>query len=234
MNIENKKSFFEDQVFTNEYEKMIRAVIPGYDLMFDIAASFLSCVREEAHLLVVGAGGGKELALLGSLHPTWQFTGVDPAEAMLELARQKVEHLKINGRVQLYKSFVEDIPEEVTYDAATCMLVLHFLPDDQSKLALLKNINSRLKPGAPLILSTPYGEVQSIEFKKMMNASEVFYRYQDVSEEMIQEHFDRLQNDVSLISEEKIIELLEQAGFETVTRFFNSFIFGGWYAEKKV
>ncbi|WP_428911130.1 class I SAM-dependent methyltransferase [Niallia sp. Krafla_26] len=233
MTVESQNALFEDQEFTNEYEKMIAAIIPGYNLMFEAAGTFLSNVHEEAHLLIVGAGGGKELSLFGSSHPNWIFTGVDPSQPMLEFALEKVEHLGMNERVQLVKGFVEEIPQEVNFDAATCMLVLHFLPDDQSKLALLENIKNRLKPGAPLLLSVPYGDKESPEYKKIMEASEQFYRSKGVSKDMIQEHFDRIQNDVSILSEEKIKRLLEQAGFEMVTQFFTSFNFGGWYTKRK-
>src|SRR3546814_13141348 len=42
----------------------------------------------DAHILVVGAGGGMETRAIAEAQPAWRFTGVDPSPAMLDLARQ--------------------------------------------------------------------------------------------------------------------------------------------------
>ena len=43
--------------------------------------------QQAAHILVVGAGGGMELKAMAEAQREWQFTGVDPSAAMLDLAR---------------------------------------------------------------------------------------------------------------------------------------------------
>jgi len=48
---------------------------------------------------------------------------------------------------------VADLPQEDRFDAATCIFVLHFLPDAE-KLALLRGIAGRLHPAAPVLVGT--------------------------------------------------------------------------------
>src|SRR3546814_7682749 len=43
-------------------------------------------VPDDAHILVLGAGGGSEMKAMAEAHPGWRFTGVDPAGPMLDLA----------------------------------------------------------------------------------------------------------------------------------------------------
>lgn len=69
---------------------------------------------------------------------------------MLALAQAKAEHLGVAERTTLLQGTVGDLPTDGGFDAATCVFVLHFLPD-ADKLALLRGIASRVRPGAPLV-----------------------------------------------------------------------------------
>lgn len=138
----------------SEYEQMVQGVNMGYDLLFMLTQAVLRALRRpELRLLVVGAGGGAEIARFLPENPGWQITGVDPSADMLALAQAKVAHLGVSDRVTLVRGTVEDLPQEARFDAATCIFVLHFLPD-ADKLALLRGIAGRLRPGAPVIVGT--------------------------------------------------------------------------------
>lgn len=68
---------------------------------------------------------------------------------MLSLARHTAaEHL---GRITLTESSIDAAPEGL-FDAATGLLVFHFIPRQQ-RLNTLRQIRRRMKPGAPLILA---------------------------------------------------------------------------------
>ncbi|MFP3481047.1 class I SAM-dependent methyltransferase, partial [Burkholderia sp. SIMBA_057] len=72
----------------------------------------------------LGAGGGLELKALADAHPHWRFVGVDPAAEMLRLAERTLgPHM---DRVELVEGYIDDAPEG-PFDAATCLLTLHFL-----------------------------------------------------------------------------------------------------------
>ena len=88
---------------------------------------------------------------MGPQNPSWTFTAVDPAPAMLELARDKVRCFELTERVRFVEGTIEDVDETHLYDAATFMLVLHFIEDDAVKLQQLKSIRKRLKSGAPFV-----------------------------------------------------------------------------------
>lgn len=96
---------------TTDYDIAVRQSIPGYEAMLTmLTALFQLYLMDDAHILVVGAGGGNEISALSQTHSTWQFTGVDPSEKMLAVAQSKVESLKIEDRVTLHKVVVQDLP----------------------------------------------------------------------------------------------------------------------------
>lgn len=136
-----------------EYPRTIRGIIPGYDLLFTLTHAFLRAERrEDLHLLVVGAGGGAEIAQFLPANPGWRITGVDPSSEMLALARSEATRLGVGDRVTLVQGTVADLPREARFDAATCLLVLHFLPDAE-KAALLRGVAGRRRPAAPLVVA---------------------------------------------------------------------------------
>jgi tRNA (cmo5U34)-methyltransferase len=115
----------------NEYDKMIQMALPGYEAMHTMA---LACLRshlpEKASLLVVGAGTGTELVKFGKGSCQWQMLGVDPSSNMLAIAQEKIQHYGLSERIQLFPGLTQELPQTPLYHAATCILVMHFIPDD--------------------------------------------------------------------------------------------------------
>lgn len=63
--------------------------VPGYHASHIMAAAILAGRLEQSpHLLIVGAGGGVEVARLAEHLPESRFTAVDPAENMVIAAAQ--------------------------------------------------------------------------------------------------------------------------------------------------
>jgi tRNA (cmo5U34)-methyltransferase len=136
----------------NEYEQRVKGVNVGYDLTFLLTECFLRALgKSDLHLLVVGAGGGAEIERFLPRNPGWKITGVDPSEQMLAQAQAKVAAFNLGDRVTLVQGTIEHLAPEKRFDAATCLYVLHFLPD-AAKLELLRNVRGRLQSGAPLYL----------------------------------------------------------------------------------
>ncbi|MCL6574328.1 MAG: class I SAM-dependent methyltransferase [Bacillus sp. (in: Bacteria)] len=225
----------EDLVFdmerAREYDKGIRRALPTYDAMYRMVQSFLRAnVNESASLLIVGAGGGNELVTFGTANPTWTFTGVDPSEAMLEVALQKAKNEGIEERVSIHTGTIEQIKFNDTFDAATCLLVLHFIETIEEKRSLLKTIKERLQPGSPFVLVTMFGEQSKPEFDERMNLwKSIWLDLTNLTLEDVEEMEESVR-DLSFIPAIQIEELLQEAGFERVTQFFSTTLFGGWIA----
>src|SRR5215216_3669649 len=137
-----------------EYTRTVASVNVGYDLVFTLTSCFLRALHQpKLDLLVVGAGGGMEVERFLPGDPGWRLVGVDPSRDMLASAQATAERLGVQGRVELVRGTVDDLPAGRRFDAATCLYVLHFLPDD-AKLALLRGIAARLRPQAPVLVAS--------------------------------------------------------------------------------
>ena len=81
----------KDAIPADEYEDLAKKFIPGYDGLYSLTEILLAeDLTDEAEILVVGAGGGKELVMLGKSFPKAKLLGVDPSEKMLSVAKNAV------------------------------------------------------------------------------------------------------------------------------------------------
>jgi tRNA (cmo5U34)-methyltransferase len=212
------------------YEKNTRISVPTYDALFAMIQSYLRAQlgEKEASLLVIGAGGGNELSAWGPSNPKWTFTGVDPSEEMLQIAKHKAVQLGMESRVTFNQGTIEDLLNpDSTFDAASCILVLHFVEDIQEKLKLLRSIKNHLKPGAPFVLVSAYGDSDSAELQDRINVWKTFFLDAGFEKSKVDD-MGRIIMKISFIPDNQIERLLKESGFTNITRFYSTGLFAGW------
>ncbi|MFM7087769.1 MAG: class I SAM-dependent methyltransferase [Cyanobium sp.] len=145
------------------YRKRIRAFVPGYTLMHQLAvAALLAHQPQPRQLLVVGPGPGEELLAMAQQLPSAQVTVVEPSPAMASACREALAGLPLlAARVELIEAPLEasDLGER-RFDAVVCHNVLHVLPQEQHRL-LLEQLARCVAPGGCLILSAYSEENES-------------------------------------------------------------------------
>ncbi len=213
-----------------EYESFSLRSIPGYELIFELANGLLTAsLPASADLLVIGAGGGKEIVSFGGTHPGWRLVGVDPAAQMINFARAKAEQHGLGDRVQLIRGLVQDAPTTL-FDAATCILVFPFVHGDEAKLATLRQIATRLKPSAPLVIITVCEEFLREDFLAVWRARQI---ERGATPEMVAQAEANLRAGIQPVASNRLVELIGEAGFSEVVPFYRALWFAGWIAWKK-
>lgn len=177
---------------------------------------------KEAHILVLGAGGGLELAALAEARPHWQFTGVDPSRAMLDLAHQATE--RFANRIVLLEGTVDVTPLEL-FDGATCLLVLHFL-DWSERLETLRKIRRRLRDGAGIVIA--HHAPPADKRQTWLARSVAFGNRSEWDWERANESGKTISERLPLLAPSAEEDLLRQAGFGDVEMFYAAFSFRGW------
>ncbi|MCY0108945.1 class I SAM-dependent methyltransferase [Pseudomonas monsensis] len=219
----------------NEYARQSRIALAGYDACHDLAACMLAATLgplRGAKVLVVGAGGtAQEIIAMAALEPDWRFTAVDPSAPMLEAATQQLQANDLLGRTDVHLGHVEDLPAQASFDAATLIGVLHHLNGDDAKRQILRSVQARLKPGAPLIVAGNHYAYASQPL--LLQAWGQRWRQQGASAEEVKAKLGKiLQGADPPHSEAAVQALLHEAGFGEATRFFSSLFWGAWLACK--
>ena len=225
-----------DSARAEEYETQSRIALAGYDACHELAACLLSAALgsgSKAEILVVGAGGtAKEVITAGRLEPNWRFTAIDPSQPMLGLAVQRLTAAGLADRTAIKQGYVEDLPAEPAFDAATLIGVLHHLPGDEAKVSILKEIAKRLKPGAPLILACNHYAYASQPL--LLKAWGERWRMHGATVEEVSAKLGKiLEGADPPHSEDAVNVLLQDAGFRQPTRFFGSLFWGAWLAQRQ-
>ena len=223
-------SSFSDPQAVARYAEGPVKLVPGFHALQEMTSILLAeCVGATGRVLVLGAGGGLELKLFAERHPGWRFLGVDPSAEMLALARSTLGPLV--SRVDFHEGYIDTAPVE-QFDAATCLLTLHFVPAAE-RLRTLVELRQRLKPGAPLVVahhSFPHADDEKVRWLKRYAAFSVASGAPaDNADKAIEAIGARL----PILSPEEDEALLREAGFETVELFYAGFTFRGWVAYQR-
>ncbi len=214
----------------DDYATLAEQFVPGRRAIFAIVeASFLELLpKGSARILVVGAGGGEEILRLGSDNPDWWFVGVDTHRPMVDLALRRLDGAPVGARTQMEETAIENLDQR-DFDAATCILTAHFVPDDGAKLAFFKAIHARMKPGAPLAIVDGTGipgEPETELLRRIWTRHAVRNGVAEEAAEANAENFKK----VAVVSAERQEDLLTSAGFERLTPIFRVLSIKGWLA----
>lgn len=221
----NNVELFENERATG-YNQFVETWIPNYHSFLNSLPKLLRTTNQK-NLLVVGCGTGNEIERFIQTPEKWTITGIDPSPEMIKQANDK---LKGYDNVTLIEGLVCDLDSQKKYSAATLLLVLHFLDDNENKLNLLKDIASRLQPDAPFVMLDITGDKNQIK----QNLEVLKHLLPDgLEEEKITNRLNRIENELHAVSEDRLSELLQEAGFEKPLRFFQSAIYMGWLTKKK-
>lgn len=216
---------FSDPQAVARYTEGPPRFVPGFADLHDMAAILLAeHAPQDARVLVLGAGGGLELKAFAEKQPGWTFDGVDPSAEMLKLAGRTLGPLA--ARVQLHHGYIDDAPPE-PFDAATCLLTLHFLAP-QERQQTLAAIRARLKPGAPFV--AVHSSFPQDQREHWLSRYIAFSVARGTDPGQVANARKSINTHLQLLSPEQDEAILRDAGFSDVNLFYAAFTWRGWVA----
>jgi tRNA (cmo5U34)-methyltransferase len=220
-------SAFSDPDNVARYAEGPVRLVPGFHGLQQMTRLLLAeRIGDDAQVLVLGAGGGLELKAFADAQPGWRFCGVDPSAEMLALARRTLGPLA--SRADLHEGLIDTAPEG-PFDAATCLLTLHFIPKDERRRTL-EQVYRRLKPGAPFVVAHHSFPQQPGEKEKWLARFAAFATASGVPGMNAQNAIATISERLPLLSPEEDEALLQEAGFADASLFYAGFTFRGWVA----
>lgn len=223
----NPSDPFNDPQAVARYAERTARVVPGLRDLHTLAGLLLAeRAPRDARVLVLGAGGGMELAAFARAQPGWRFDGVDPSAEMLRLAAATLGPLA--PRARLHEGYIDSAPEG-PFDAAACLLTLHFLPEAERR-ATLAQIQRRLKPGAPLVVA--HHSFAAAQATRWLGRNAAFAVASGVPAEQAESSIAAIRERLPVLAPERDEALLREAGFAEVELFFAAFTFRGWVGYK--
>lgn len=228
----DRTEHFSDAQAVARYADGPPRIVPGFAHLLRMTTILLAeRVPQDGRVLVVGAGGGLELKAFAEAHQHWRFDGVDPSAEMLKLADATLGPLA--SRVRLHSGYIDSAPDG-PFDAATCLLTLHFIALEERRRTLLQ-IRRRLKSGAPFAvahLSFPQSETERATWLTRYAAFAVASGVEPEKAEFARA---KIAAELPILAPAVEEEMLREAGFSDVSLYYVGFAFRGWvaYADRR-
>ena len=197
---------------------------PGCIVLGQVSGPLSSQLLSVAHTLIVAKKLQARFVLPTRQNDTaaGRFTAAGPTYWTSVLAGA-------SERVEWHNGYVFDAPPG-PYDAATCLLTLHFVPDDGSKERTLTEIRRRLKPGAPFVLVDLCIDIASPESSVALNRYREYALESGADLEQVNGTCERLINVLKMVSPARNEELLGASGFTDIELFYAALSWRGWRA----
>ena len=216
---------FSDPDFVARYADGPRRVVPGLEGLHRMTGVLLAeRAPDHARVLVLGAGGGLELNALAEAQPSWRFVGVDPSAEMLRLAERTLGSNM--SRAELVQGTIDDAPAGL-FDAATCLLTLHFLSAAE-RLRTVRAIHDRLRPGAPFVAAHACLPHEPTQRALWLDRYAAYGVASGIAPEQAETMRATVDASVNMLSPAEDEAILRDGGFRDACLFYTAFTWHGW------
>lgn len=209
------------------YDQRIRAVLPGYDLMHELLASYVSeaLKEEQSRILVIGAGTGNDVLRLAEITGK-RIVAIEPSEAMISIADAKTRAANLKN-VMLVRASAFEFESSQLFDTCCVSLVLQLF-EIQRKRRLLSRIRHLLPPGAPLFLFDTCSRRIADAFALELRAMASHNQRTGLTAEDAVDNARSLASRFHLIPQDDVQELLIDVGYKKPEIVFRTFVTCGW------
>ncbi|MCG7625182.1 class I SAM-dependent methyltransferase [Epibacterium sp. Ofav1-8] len=190
-----------------ESYRQLKRAIPGLDNIYTIIPTLIHGSNNDTpSILIIGAGGGREIEVIKRSGALGQVTAIDPSAENLNLARAVTGS---DSNIKLINGTMDILPHGETFDIITSLFVMHHLPDDCEKLEYLRSIKKHLAKSGVLIHADACLE-EARELERLVSYFEATSDALGIPDEIVSLELSSIKN-LPLISEERTYELFAQS-----------------------
>lgn len=211
------------------YDRSLEPILAVKDVLHLLIRSQFSALPASARILVVGAGTAAEARFLAPLFPGWRFTLVDPSAAMLAVGRRHAVAEDFADRCDFHVGHVSALPPE-PFDAATSVLVSHFLPDPIDRLAYFTEIAARLRPGGLFFNADLCASLDDPSFEALMTLWLELARVPDERKAAFRTAFGK---GLAVHGPAAVEAMIARAGFSAPVQCVQAALVRGWVASRQ-
>jgi len=231
MQQEEITALFDKQA--SSYDQQWSKMAPINDALHLLTSAVLSELPPKANILCVGAGTGTEILALAQKFPEWHFTAVEPSIAMLDVFRRRAEEHGISSRCVFHPGYLDSLPSNESFHAATAFLVSQFILDRHARSTFFHSIAERLCPAGVLVSSDLAGDLAAPECQDLLG---LWFRVMTGSGALSAEGIERMRaaysRDVAVLPPQDVRDIIMRGGFDAPVLFFQAGMIHAWYAKR--
>jgi tRNA (cmo5U34)-methyltransferase len=218
----------------SSYDQQWRTMAPINEALHLLTSAVLSELAPKANILCVGAGTGAEILYLARKFPGWHFTAVEPSTAMLDVFRRRAEEHGISSRCVFHPGYLDSLPSNGSFDAATAFLVSQFIVERHDRSKFFQSIAERLCPEGVLVSSDLAGDLAATEYRDLLD---LWFRVMTGSgtpspPEGIERMREAYRRDVAVLLPRDVHDIITRGGFDSPVLFFQAGMIHAWHAKR--
>ena len=218
----------------SSYDQQWSKLAPITDALHLLTRTVLSQLPPKAKILCVGAGTGTEILALAQAFPDWHFTAVEPSTAMLDVLRRRAAEHGISSRCVFHPGYLDSLPSQGSFDAATAFLVSQFILDRHDRSMFFQSIAERLRPAGILVSSDLAGDVDAPECQELLG---LWFRVMTgggtpAAPAAIERMRETYRRDVAVLPPQDVRAIITRGGFDAPVQFFQAGMIHAWYAKR--
>lgn len=230
MRSEELRAAFDQQAVG--YDKRWAKMAPIRNGLHFLLESIFADLPADARILCVGVGTGAELAHLAQKHPRWSFTAVEPSGPMLDVCRQRAKEEGLTSRCHFHEGYLESLPADDMYHAATCFLVSQFILEQQARSEFFREIANRLVPGGIIASSDLASEVGTHAYEALLHSWMNMMAAADISHAELEQMRNAYANDVAILPPNTVALIIKSGGFDSPVQFFQAGLIHAWFSKR--
>lgn len=192
----------------------------------------LAELPSNARILCVGAGTGEEIGYLAERFPHWSFVAVEPSGAMLDVCRQKADKAGFISRCDFHEGYLDTLPAQEPFDAATCFLVSQFILERDARIGFFNSIATRLRPEGILASSDLASDVSSSQYSALLQTWLNMMLASDVPAAGVEQMRAAYAKDVAILPPAQIESIIREGGFDNPVGFYQAGLIHAWFSRR--
>ena len=231
---EMNREFQFDGIVADVFDDMLNRSVPCYRMVIEMTGAILDKFLQDGDRVYdLGCSTGETLVELARQldRLNLYFTGIDNSPAMLSKARHKAGMFALASRLDFREADIVDL--DISGAGAIIMnYTLQFIRP-MTRLQFVNKLYNSLPTGGMCIVSEKIISHDKKLNREFINIYHQFKRQQGYSELEIAAKREALEHVLVPFSIEETIDLLRQAGFQSVETFFQWFNFASFVAIKQ-
>ena len=223
------KAIFDQQA--SGYDEQWAKTAPIREGLHFLLSAVFAELPADARILCLGAGTGEEMTYLANRFPQWSFTAVEPSGAMLDVCREKAEKNGFISRCDFHEGYLDSLPGDDKFDAATCFLVSQFILEQDARSDLFRAIAEKLRPEGILASSDLAAETGSNEYEAMLRAWLNMMASAGIPPEGLERMRAAYGKDVAILPPEQVASIIKSGGFDTPVQFYQAGLIHAWFSK---
>ncbi|WP_416307401.1 class I SAM-dependent methyltransferase [Neptunicella sp. SCSIO 80796] len=229
--MDNDRPNFFGKEHAAHYDKSSERLAALKNALHSILNIVFRDLPSQSEILCVGAGTGAEIIALAECYPEWRFMALDPSEAMLDVCRQKVEKAGLSARCDFHIGYIDSLPADKFYDAATSILVSQFLTDVQQRREFFKQVRNRMKSGGYLFNADLARPATAQSYEGLKDAWIKMQMFTGLSRQKAQESTALWRTHLAVSEPAEIESIIVSGGFQSPLLCYQALFIHAWCAK---